>query len=94
MEMRVSSSDDTADHDAPAGAVGELRIDREMCQGHGRCYTLAPELFDCDQDGDGFVTTPWLTADGLSAARSALMACPERAISIRDIALHDKEVRP
>jgi ferredoxin len=94
MEMRVSSDDETADHDPPAGTIGELRIDREKCQGHGRCYTLAPELFDCDNDGDGFVTAPWLTADELTAARSALMACPERAISIRDVPPHDKEIHP
>ena len=23
-------------------------FDREKCQGHGRCYALAPELFDAE----------------------------------------------
>ena len=50
------------------GATMKIHVNPDKCQGHNRCYVLAPELFDCDQDGDGFVTTPWLTADGLSAA--------------------------
>jgi len=28
-----------------------VRLDTELCQGHGRCYTLAPELFDSDDLG-------------------------------------------
>ena len=26
-------------------------LDRDKCQGHGRCYALAPELFDADDEG-------------------------------------------
>ena len=38
-------------------------LDRDACQGHNRCYLLAPELFDVDDDGyavllvDGTVPT-------------------------------------
>ena len=28
-----------------------IAYDREKCQGHGRCYALAPELFDADDEG-------------------------------------------
>ena len=28
-----------------------IRLDTERCQGHGRCYALAPDLFGCDDDG-------------------------------------------
>ena len=68
-------------------AVAELTIDRELCQGHGRCYSLAPELFDCDDDGDGHVIKQWLSADDITSARTAMMACPERAIFVRDVAV-------
>ena len=27
----------------------KLRIDAEACTGHGRCYVLAPDVFDHDQ---------------------------------------------
>ena len=28
-----------------------LTLDRDACQGHNRCYLLAPELFDVDDEG-------------------------------------------
>ena len=31
----------------------KVRIDREKCQGHARCYALAPELFELDEMGNG-----------------------------------------
>ena len=32
-----------------------VRIDEDLCTGHGRCYTLAPAVFDCDDSGFGLV---------------------------------------
>ena len=29
----------------------KITYDREACQGHNRCYMLAPELFDTDDEG-------------------------------------------
>jgi len=28
----------------------KIRIDPERCQGHGRCYDLAPDLFGDDEE--------------------------------------------
>ncbi|RMH72749.1 MAG: ferredoxin, partial [Actinomyces sp.] len=28
-----------------------IAFDRAACQGHNRCYLLAPELFDTDDEG-------------------------------------------
>ena len=28
-----------------------IEFDRSACQGHNRCYLLAPELFDVDDEG-------------------------------------------
>lgn len=60
----------------------KIRIDTEACTGHGRCYTLAPALFACDDEGFGQVidedVSPELEAD----ARRAVASCPERAVSI------------
>ena len=61
----------------------EIGIDRDRCTGHGRCYSLAPELFDCDDEGYGR-TTQAEVPDGLvGRARAAADACPERAVSLR-----------
>ena len=62
-----------------------VRVDPERCQGHSRCYAIAPDLFDVDDYGlstarnDGLVH-PEREAD----ARRAVDNCPERAISIID----------
>jgi ferredoxin len=60
----------------------KIRIDEEACTGHGRCYTLSPELFDTDDYGHGVVLHPE-AADGLLAqAELAAKNCPERAITV------------
>ena len=35
-----------------------ITLSSDACQGHGRCYTLAPELFDCDDDGYAVLVGP------------------------------------
>jgi ferredoxin len=63
----------------------KARIDEDRCPGHGRCYSLAPELFDCDDSGYGAVR---VTDAPESLRRSALTAvnnCPERAISVEEV---------
>ncbi|MGH9192943.1 MAG: ferredoxin [Acidimicrobiales bacterium] len=62
-----------------------LRIDAEMCTGHGRCYALAPELFEPDDDGHGVVLNGGDVAPGQEdAARRAANNCPERAITVEE----------
>ena len=61
----------------------KLQIDRECCTGHGRCYSLSPELFDCDDDGNGFVRVEDdVEPDQLPRARLVVDSCPERAITL------------
>ena len=33
----------------------KLQIDSERCQGHGRCYDIAPGLFGEDDEGYGLI---------------------------------------
>ena len=57
--------------------------DREKCQGHGRCYALAPELFDADDEGYSIVVVSGeLTEEQLAAAQLAADNCPEYALSV------------
>jgi len=62
-----------------------VKVDAEKCQGHNRCYALAPELFEVDdygqatEIGDGLVPT-----ELEDKARLAVANCPEFAISIDD----------
>lgn len=58
-----------------------IEIDTERCTGHGRCYSLAPDVFDCDDRGYGVVRRPEVSAGLEEEARTAEANCPERAIS-------------
>jgi ferredoxin len=58
-------------------------IDAEKCQGHNRCYALAPELFDVDVYGQSLVRGDGVVpAELADKARLAVANCPEYAISI------------
>jgi len=58
-----------------------VQIDAERCQGHGRCYDLAPGLFAEDEEGYGQVIGDGAVPPGEEhAARLAQSNCPERAI--------------
>lgn len=63
-----------------------VHVDHDKCQGHNRCYSLAPELFDVDdygiasEIGDGLVP-----AELEDKARRAVANCPEYAITISEV---------
>ena len=63
----------------------KVHVDPDKCQGHNRCYAIAPELFDVDdlgqahEIGDGEVP-PELE----DKARLAAANCPEFAIAVED----------
>jgi ferredoxin len=60
-----------------------VTVDGERCQGHGRCYALAPELFEPDEVGNSRVVGNGEVAAGLAAkARLAESNCPERALAL------------
>jgi ferredoxin len=59
----------------------KVAIDQGRCQGHGRCYELAPEVFTDDESGYGTVIAGDVPASFADEAQAAVNACPERAIS-------------
>lgn len=61
-----------------------IRIDRSLCTGHGRCFTLAPEVFGYDEEGFSVLKQEAITPDLEAAARLGAGGCPERAITIDD----------
>jgi ferredoxin len=59
----------------------KLTIDTARCQGHGRCYDLAPDLFGDDDEGYGKVLGDGVVPAGREdEARRVAANCPEGAI--------------
>jgi ferredoxin len=57
------------------------------CQGHGRCYTLAPQLLSSDDEG--YVTVSGgdpvdVPEDMRELAENVVGSCPENAITLID----------
>ena len=59
-----------------------IQVDGERCTGHGRCYTLVPELFDADDEGHSKVLVDEVPVGLEDRARTAAQNCPEQAISL------------
>ena len=61
----------------------KVQIDARSCQGHGRCYDLAPGLFGEDAEGYGAVLRDGTVPPGQGHdARLAVLNCPEQAIEL------------
>jgi ferredoxin len=59
-----------------------ITIDADRCNGHGRCYSLAPTLFGDDDDGRGVVIVTDVGDEQVADARTAIANCPEQAIAL------------
>ncbi|WP_334141072.1 ferredoxin [Rhabdothermincola sp.] len=62
-----------------------VRVDGDKCQGHNRCYALAPDLFDVDDYGYAHELNDGVVPAGREEqARLAAANCPEFAITIEE----------
>jgi ferredoxin len=61
----------------------KVRVIDDKCQGHGRCYALAPELFESDDIGNAVVCGDGTVGPGQEEdAHLAVDNCPEFAIEV------------
>jgi len=58
----------------------KIHIDPDRCQGHARCFALAPELFAVDDYGQASVIVDEVPAALEDKADLAIANCPEYAI--------------
>jgi len=61
-----------------------ISVDRSICTGHGRCYALAPSVYESDDDGYCVVTQATVGDDLAEQARVGALNCPEDAITVTD----------
>ena len=61
----------------------KIHVISDKCQGHNRCYALAPELFDVDDYGYATELNDGVVPAGLEEkAELAIANCPEHAIEV------------
>ena len=69
---------------AMAGKL-KIHVDQDKCQGHARCKSLAPELFDLDEFGNAHEVGDGSVPAGLEdKAYLAQSNCPEIAIEVTE----------
>ncbi len=60
-----------------------IHLEADKCQGHNRCYALAPELFDVDDFGQAILAVEGdVPVELHDKARLAAANCPEYAIKV------------
>ena len=63
----------------------ENSVDQDKCQGHARCKSLAPELFNLDEYGNAHEIGNGTVPNGLEdKAWLAQANCPEIAIDVTE----------
>jgi len=62
----------------------KVRVDTELCVGHGRCYALAPDVFETDDRGHCLIPREDVPPELEQQARTGEDNCPERAITVEE----------
>ena len=65
-----------------AALVTKVCVDADRCEGHGRCYTLAPDVFDADEVGHAIVLIENVSGELEQHAVTGEQNCPEQAITL------------
>jgi ferredoxin len=62
----------------------KVKIDADLCTGHGRCWVVAPEFYKLDDNGYNAERGKTIVVPVVleAAARHGAEKCPERAITI------------
>ena len=62
-----------------------IRVDLELCQGHGACAVDAPEVFDLDEEKNLVIVKLESPPESLrKQVETAVRFCPTRALSIEE----------
>ena len=61
-----------------------VRVDVDLCQGHGVCVNEAPEVFELDGAGPVSIRLPEPPDELRARVADALRYCPTGAIALED----------
>jgi ferredoxin len=59
-----------------------VSVDPDRCVGHGRCYSLAPDIYDADDLGHSIVRIEDVSGELEQHALAGAQNCPEEAITL------------
>lgn len=59
-----------------------VEVNLTMCEGHGQCNAVAPEIYDLDEGGYCLINNSEVPRDLESQAEQGALACPMLAITI------------
>lgn len=59
-----------------------IEVDPDICTGHGRCWSLAPEVYEADDDGYCATRSLQVPVELERHARIGAKNCPEHAITV------------
>jgi len=62
--------------------MSRVSVDPDLCTGHGRCYTLAPDVFDADELGHCKILVDEVSGELEKHAAIGEQNCPESAITL------------
>ena len=60
----------------------KIRVDMDLCQGHGACAAEAPSVFALDRDGRLIVLNETPDESLRPAVQAAVKYCPTRALRL------------
>lgn len=58
-----------------------VQVDADLCVGHGRCYALAPAVYDADEFGHCLISESRVAPENEEQALMGAKNCPEDAIT-------------
>jgi ferredoxin len=59
-----------------------VEVDPNICEGHGQCNALAPEVYHLDDGGYCVIPNPEVSPELESQAEQGALACPVQAITL------------
>ena len=60
----------------------KITVDRVKCTGLGICESLAPNVFEVDDDGELVLLTANVSDEDLEGVREAIAGCPTEALRL------------
>lgn len=60
----------------------KIQVDKSRCTGLGICESLAPEVFEVNDDGELVLLTEIITEEQLEGVQDAIRACPTEALRL------------